>query len=287
MQDYARAIVVGSKSTFGKGTVQRFYDLDRVIRGNDAIKPLGELKLTMQKFYRIDGGATQLKGVEPDIVLPDRYSKIDIGERELDHPMPWTEIEPLEFGQDVDIYRLEGSASLQGLTIQLPDDVFWGSATELAVATDLLATEGGFEDGYDGIDVALNDLSFRPGAAVNVVLVTDEDRDLLPAWAGFAGAVIESGELVPTASRESLQKNDAYRQVQRLLHESLVAGLAAAWVALRKGNIPYVLVIAWAAFGISQKQVETPAVAGAALMLVLVALGLVALSTIPRQRAAD
>jgi len=101
MQDYERAIIVGSSSTFGKGTVQRFYDLDRVIRSNTDFKPLGQLKMTMQKFYRIDGGSTQLKGVEPDIVLPDRFSKIEIGEKELDHPMPWTEIAKVDYTQDV------------------------------------------------------------------------------------------------------------------------------------------------------------------------------------------
>jgi carboxyl-terminal processing protease len=101
MQDYDRAIIVGSKSTFGKGTVQRFYDLDRLMRGNNDFKPLGQLKMTMQKFYRIDGGSTQLRGVVPDIVLPDSYSKIDIGEKELEHPMPWSEISKVEYSQDV------------------------------------------------------------------------------------------------------------------------------------------------------------------------------------------
>jgi molecular chaperone HtpG len=62
---------------------------------------------------------------------------------------------------------------------------------------------------------------------VRGMMVTDEDRELLPAWAGFVGAVVESDALVPTASRESLQKNDAYRQLQAQLHESLIAGLAA------------------------------------------------------------
>ena len=101
MQDYRRAVIVGSSSTFGKGTVQRFYDLDRAIRSHSDFKPLGQLKMTMQKFYRIDGGSTQLRGVEPDIVLPDRYSKIDMGEKELEHPMPWTEISKVDYKQDV------------------------------------------------------------------------------------------------------------------------------------------------------------------------------------------
>ena len=101
LQDYDRAIIVGSKSTFGKGTVQRFFNLDRALRGYDDIKPLGQVKLTIQKFYRINGGSTQLKGVTPDIVLPDKYNYIDIGEREHDYALPWTEINAVDYHQDV------------------------------------------------------------------------------------------------------------------------------------------------------------------------------------------
>ncbi|MFZ1749310.1 MAG: carboxy terminal-processing peptidase, partial [Saprospiraceae bacterium] len=101
MQDYERAIIVGSTSTFGKGTVQRFYDLDRGIRGYDEFKPLGNVKITSQKFYRVNGGSTQLKGVVPDIVLPDTYHYIETGEKEYDNPLAWTEIAPVKFGQQV------------------------------------------------------------------------------------------------------------------------------------------------------------------------------------------
>lgn len=97
LQDYDRAIIVGSKSTFGKGTVQRFYDLDRAVRGNSDLKPLGEVKLTTQKFYRINGGSTQLRGVTPDIVLPDNFQFIDLGEKQYEHAMEWTEIAPVKF----------------------------------------------------------------------------------------------------------------------------------------------------------------------------------------------
>jgi carboxyl-terminal processing protease len=92
MQDYKRAVIMGSKSTFGKGTVQRFFDLDGFVRGQDDIKPLGAIKVTVQKFYRINGGATQLEGVTPDIIVPDLYTYMDIGEKDLDYPLPWTEI---------------------------------------------------------------------------------------------------------------------------------------------------------------------------------------------------
>ncbi len=100
MQDYGRAIIVGTP-TFGKGTVQRFFDLDAVVRGNSDVKPLGEVKLTVQKFFRVDGGSTQLKGVTPDIIFPDTWSYIETGEKEEDFPMQWTQIDPVPYGQKV------------------------------------------------------------------------------------------------------------------------------------------------------------------------------------------
>lgn len=104
LQDYDRAVIVGSNSTFGKGTVQRFVDLDRAYRDYQDLKPMGNLKITMQKFYRIDGGSTQLKGVTPDIILPDNYHYIKTGERDYENALSWTEIDPVEFSQDV--YRV-------------------------------------------------------------------------------------------------------------------------------------------------------------------------------------
>jgi len=101
LQDYERAIIVGSKSTFGKGTVQRFFDLDRGLPSGSDITPLGEVKLTIQKFYRVNGGSTQLKGVVPDIVIPDRYHFIEVGEREHENALPWTEIKPVQYSQNV------------------------------------------------------------------------------------------------------------------------------------------------------------------------------------------
>ncbi len=101
LQDYDRALIVGSNSTFGKGTVQRFFDLDRAIRGNSEIKPLGQVKMTIQKFYRVNGGSTQLKGVTPDIILPDNYTYIKTGEQDQEYAMKWTEIDPVEYNQKV------------------------------------------------------------------------------------------------------------------------------------------------------------------------------------------
>lgn len=91
MQDYKRAIVIGSKQTYGKGTVQNVLDLNRMVR-NNTNGDMGALKFTTQKFYRINGGSTQLEGVKSDVVVPDRYSYIDIGEKDQDNPLPWDKI---------------------------------------------------------------------------------------------------------------------------------------------------------------------------------------------------
>jgi carboxyl-terminal processing protease len=101
MQDYNRAIIVGSPTTYGKGTVQRFIDLDRTIQGYDEFKPLGSVKYTIQTYYRINGGSTQLKGIESDIVLPDSWHYTTTGERELDFAIPWTQIDKAEYKQNV------------------------------------------------------------------------------------------------------------------------------------------------------------------------------------------
>jgi len=96
MQDYNRAVVIGSKQTYGKGTVQNVVDLNRWMR-NSSFGDMGALKITTQKFYRINGGSTQLKGVESDVAVPDRYSYIDIGERDYENPMPWDKIAPADY----------------------------------------------------------------------------------------------------------------------------------------------------------------------------------------------
>jgi carboxyl-terminal processing protease len=96
MQDYKRAIVIGSKQTFGKGTVQNVIPLENIVRSNE-YGDLGAIKLTTQKFYRINGGSTQLEGVKSDVVVPDRYSYIDLGERDQRNPLGWDKITPANY----------------------------------------------------------------------------------------------------------------------------------------------------------------------------------------------
>ncbi|PZF73544.1 tail-specific protease [Taibaiella soli] len=114
MQDYKRAVIVGTP-TYGKGTVQKVISLDEMLdpitrmrlqatnmAANSSNKAnglgqLGALKITVQKFYRINGGSTQLKGVTPDVLLPDPYAEIDMGERRDKCALPWDEIAPAEY----------------------------------------------------------------------------------------------------------------------------------------------------------------------------------------------
>lgn len=96
MQDYDRAIIIGSRSTHGKGTVQRFLPLNRTLR-NKNIPDIGSIKLTIQKFYRINGDATQLKGVQSDVIIPDNYMYLETGEQEHDYPLPWDQIKGSSF----------------------------------------------------------------------------------------------------------------------------------------------------------------------------------------------
>lgn len=98
LQDYNRAVIIGSPNTFGKGTVQTFVNLDQIISDKfNFLKPLGSLKLTIQKFYRINGESTQSKGVIADITLPDSNSYLQVGEKTLDYPLPWDTMDAVSY----------------------------------------------------------------------------------------------------------------------------------------------------------------------------------------------
>ena len=96
MQDYKRAIIIGSKQTYGKGTVQNVLDLNKMVRSNTN-GDLGALKFTTQKYYRINGGSTQLEGVKSDIVVPDKYTYVDFGEKDQENPLEWDKIDPVSY----------------------------------------------------------------------------------------------------------------------------------------------------------------------------------------------
>jgi len=125
LQDYRRAIIVGTL-TYGKGTVQKMVDLDQMIDPmtrlqmiNDTAgaqgSSIGSLKLTMEKFYRVNGGSTQLKGVTPDIAIPDKYEGFDdddLGERQNKAALPWDEIPSASYKQTNSVGNLRQLESL-------------------------------------------------------------------------------------------------------------------------------------------------------------------------------
>ncbi len=99
LQDYGRAVIVGDSSTFGKGTVQTIMNVARYMPILADKKRAGALKVTIQKFYRISGGSTQLKGVEPDLVLPSYRDIAETGERFLDNALEFDRIQPRPYAQ--------------------------------------------------------------------------------------------------------------------------------------------------------------------------------------------
>ena len=97
IQDYHRGVIIGSTSTYGKGTVQRNIPLDKNIGYNDLGGPLGTVKLTLQKFYRINGGSTQLRGVSSDIVLPDLFEHYKVREKDQPDALAWDEMPKADY----------------------------------------------------------------------------------------------------------------------------------------------------------------------------------------------
>ncbi|MFU8877230.1 MAG: carboxy terminal-processing peptidase [Wenzhouxiangellaceae bacterium] len=112
IQDYGRGIIIG-EPTFGKGTVQNLFNLDNYLTNADS--KLGQIKLTMAKFFRIDGGSTQLRGVTPDIVLPSYGSPEEYGESGLDFAMDWSSIEPVDYQPLADLSPLLPQAQARHL----------------------------------------------------------------------------------------------------------------------------------------------------------------------------
>ncbi|PLX76955.1 MAG: tail-specific protease [Desulfuromonas sp.] len=99
LQDYNRAVIIGGAHTHGKGTVQAILELDRRLpfRNMSQYKPLGALKVTIQKFYRVSGESTQYRGIIPDIILPDRLSHLKTGEQYSDYSLPWDTVKPVVY----------------------------------------------------------------------------------------------------------------------------------------------------------------------------------------------
>ncbi len=136
IQDYHRGVIIGSTSTYGKGTVQRNIGLDPETGFSMSNSDLGTVKLTLQKFYRINGGSTQLKGVYSDIVLPDNLESLKVREKDDPDALPWDEINKASYTNWSSGYDLK---TIQQLSNQrLENDVTFKMIKE---STDWLAKQ--------------------------------------------------------------------------------------------------------------------------------------------------
>jgi carboxyl-terminal processing protease len=123
IQDYGRGVIIGSTSTYGKGTVQRNIGLDPETGFSMSNSELGTVKLTLQKFYRINGGSTQLRGVSSDIVLPDNLEHLKVREKDDPDALPWDEINKASYNNYNPGYDLKTIQQLAGQRVD-NDPVF-------------------------------------------------------------------------------------------------------------------------------------------------------------------
>ncbi len=121
IQDYGRGVIIGSSSTYGKGTVQRYFPFGRPIDLASGQTEFGAVKFTIQKFYRINGGSTQLKGVTPDVVIPDEYEYLKLREKDNSNALPWDEIAKTDYTRwkpayDLDLLRQKEAERIKNNT---------------------------------------------------------------------------------------------------------------------------------------------------------------------------
>lgn len=135
VQDYQRGVVLGSPHSYGKGTVQTFIELNRFMRAND---DFGSLKLTIQKFYRINGKSTQLKGVDADIPMKDLFTYAEIGEKYKENALPWDQIPTTNFSAN---YPLDLQKLLNNSKKRLANDNIYQLLQESALWREKLDKE--------------------------------------------------------------------------------------------------------------------------------------------------
>jgi carboxyl-terminal processing protease len=164
IQDYGRGLVIG-EPTFGKGTVQTLIDLNRYVPGEQ--NNLGRLRLTMAEFFRISGGSTQLRGVEPDIRFPTADYIVDYGERALDNALPWTRIRPAD-------YKKVGSVSVELLSLKSADRVARDDGFKMLIERSKLMREMELETRVSLKEEARREEDKRRGS----VFKEDQDRFL-------------------------------------------------------------------------------------------------------------
>ena len=131
IQDYKRGIVIGSKTTYGKGTVQTFIPLEYT---NSSVfkNGFGQMKVTIQKFYRINGKTTQLNGVVPDIIIPDLYDELDLGEKDMDYHLGFDEIAKARYSPYRDLSMNGRETAIHLANIRISNNAYFNQTIQKA-----------------------------------------------------------------------------------------------------------------------------------------------------------
>ena len=178
LQDYNRAIVMGSSQTYGKGTVQNVIDLNRIIAVNQ-YGDLGALKVTTDKFYRINGGSTQLEGVKSDIVFPSQYSSIEIGEKDQSNPLSWDKISPANY--PINKYKSRNNYVIEKSKARLAENPMVNLIIEKGEWIKLKQNDYDFHLDYNGyINKRDNDKKYSK----RFDILTDFESELSFIWLG-------------------------------------------------------------------------------------------------------
>lgn len=231
LQDYDRGVIVGSPTTFGKGTVQRFFDLDERLNPKyGRYAPLGSVKVTTQKFYRVNGVSTQFNGVIPDVILPDIFSYRALGERSLDYPLAGDTIEATNYrqwlGRDIPSSRLADASEVrvaQNRFFQLVKERAEQLRVEQDRATESLdwraaqEEQENLEAASDAIEKAMPDLSY-----LKVSDLAGDNKD--ETWADMMKKF-----------RESLQKDVYLDEAVSILNDMHSLSIEYGW-SLNEGK---------------------------------------------------
>ncbi|MEO7960926.1 MAG: carboxy terminal-processing peptidase [Ginsengibacter sp.] len=200
IQDYHRGIIIGSTSTYGKGTVQRSISLDPQSENplfNRPAEGLGDIKLTFRKFYRINGGATQLNGVVPDIIIPDRLENVKFREKDNPDALSWDEIPKANYVTWNPGYSFNSVISSVNHEIN-NSQIFKGIRENVSLL-----------DKYNDKETSLNIVSYREKLKeVKATSKSLEDLSKLPAELSMSNTATDSLQFVD--DKDKLVKNKQF-----------------------------------------------------------------------------
>lgn len=227
LQDYNRAVLVGTAATHGKGTVQVLADLNRLT----GEPKMGALKLTVQQFFRVSGSSTQWQGVVPDITLPDPMAHVESGERTLDNSIPWSQIDPVPHQDWAARWSVKDLAAKSAARVAKSDvfgkvarrvELFKARQNETNVPIQKAAWQKRREEQETAVDAVTPDLDER-AASMSVSVVNYDGQAAVQARPGKKAGL--PGDLAPAAKwTDSLARDPWVEESVLVLQDMLVTG---------------------------------------------------------------